>query len=215
MFDIDMKKVGYLIDYIQRMADEENMTTAEDVELEIVKRFNKELFKAHYSVDSGVSKLVFIPANKDFVIKIATDPVYFNLIYKEASLYEEAVKNGIAMFFPETYVIGDNTIVQQKINFSVRQIPDKTDLHYRRMTSNVKTTLVNKIRNDINKNLSDYRRTIDNTWLSMCILLYGKRKMRELEAFIALHQINDLHNSNVGYIKNRPVIFDFSGFFEI
>ena len=36
----------------------------------------------------------------------------------------------------------------------------------------------------------------------------------KLDRFIDTYGINDLHTSNVGYIGNRPVLIDYSGYFE-
>ena len=43
---------------------------------------------------------------------------------------------------------------------------------------------------------------------------FGEEILKQLDRFIDTYGINDLHTSNVGYIGNRPVLIDYSGYFE-
>ena len=55
-------------------------------------------------------------------------------------------------------------------------------------------------------------RELNPLWASMAIVLYGKRKCKALCKFIIENSINDLHYSNIGYLKDKPIILDFSGY---
>ena len=51
-------------------------------------------------------------------------------------------------------------------------------------------------------------------FLGYMITYYGKRKVRALCEFLFENRLNDFHSSNVGFIGDRPVLIDYSGFFE-
>lgn len=49
-------------------------------------------------------------------------------------------------------------------------------------------------------------------FMADCASWYGEEKLKRMLEFCWLYDINDLHTSNVGYIGERPVIFDYSGY---
>lgn len=51
-------------------------------------------------------------------------------------------------------------------------------------------------------------------WIQDAYLLYGEETFQRFCNFIDTYYINDLSGHNVGYIQNRPVIFDYAGFEE-
>ena len=51
-------------------------------------------------------------------------------------------------------------------------------------------------------------------WLKDFLEFFGEEILKQLNKFIDAYGINDLHTSNVGYIGNRPVLIDYSGYFE-
>lgn len=51
-------------------------------------------------------------------------------------------------------------------------------------------------------------------FLGYMIKYYGKGKIFALCEFLYENELNDFHNSNVGFIGDRPVLIDYSGFFE-
>ena len=51
-------------------------------------------------------------------------------------------------------------------------------------------------------------------WINDFLSFFGEEILKQLSDFLEAHNINDLHNSNIGYIGNRPVLIDYSGFFE-
>ena len=57
-----------------------------------------------------------------------------------------------------------------------------------------------------------YARNLDPLWAKMALVIYGKKLCKTLCEFIIENKINDLHESNIGYKNNRPIILDFSGF---
>ena len=51
-------------------------------------------------------------------------------------------------------------------------------------------------------------------FLGYMINYYGKEKVLTLCNFLNQNRLNDFHSSNVGFIGDRPVLIDYSGFYE-
>lgn len=197
-------------------------------DLKITKKTNRRQVKENlanlgysdleYSVHDGASKLCIVPKHADFVIKWSTTCYELSDDWDEAldevSIYNKAVEAGLEMFFPKTEVFcvidGITFVIQEKIDFSALNTPNNKADRYAYQTRTISPAIVEKM-SDCFSRL--YRgRNLDFTWASMAIVLYGKRKCKALCKFIAQYEINDLHRSNIGYLKNKPIILDFSGY---
>ena len=51
-------------------------------------------------------------------------------------------------------------------------------------------------------------------WAVDFIAYHGENDMEYLDSFLYEYGINDIHDGNVGYIGDRPVIFDYSGYYD-
>ena len=60
--------------------------------------------------------------------------------------------------------------------------------------------------------LNDER--LPNMWAFDFIERYDKEELQKLLEFVDESSINDLHWENVGYFNGRPVLVDYSGFYE-
>ena len=171
-----------------------------------------------YQVCDGASKICIVPKNADFVIKWSTSCLSgeedYDEAYDEVLIYEKAVREGLEMFFPKTEILctigGINFVVQEKIDFSALNTPRNKDSKYLYKTRTVSPAIIDKI--DTCFQSIRRGRSIDTTWASMAIVIYGKRKCKALCKFVIENGINDLHLSNIGYLKDKPVILDFSGY---
>lgn len=174
-----------------------------------------------YEIFDGASKMVFVPFNTNFVIKVAYGDWYNTLEVDEATLeaelYEGAKSKGIECFFPETYVAFTwnnlNFVYQKKYTASEY---DRRNFHYhtRRNVPTVRSKVIHKAEEEYYKTQGEfgYFRDFHAGWWSLAISAHGKKRIKKLMEFIRLNQINDLHASNLGYCGNRPVIIDFSGY---
>ena len=171
-----------------------------------------------YRIQEGATKLCIVPKNADFVIKWSItyyeDSDDWDEALEEVSIYNKAVEAGLGMFFPKTEVFcvvnGITFVIQEKVDFSVLHTPNNKADRYAHQTRTISPTIVEKMSDCF---LRLHRgRSLDFTWASMAIVLYGKRKCKALCKFIAQYEINDLHASNIGYLKNKPIILDFSGY---
>lgn len=171
-----------------------------------------------YQVCDGASKICIVPKHADFVIKWSTSCLSgeedYDEAYDEVLIYEKAVREGLEMFFPKTEILctigGINFVVQEKIDFSALNTPRNKDSKYLYKTRTVSPAIIDKI--DTCFQSIRRGRSIDTTWASMAIVIYGKRKCKALCKFVIENGINDLHLSNIGYLKDKPVIMDFSGY---
>lgn len=171
-----------------------------------------------YQVCDGASKICIVPKNADFVIKWSTSCLSgeedYDEAYDEVLIYEKAVREGLEMFFPKTEILctigGINFVVQEKIDFSALNTPRNKENKYIYKTRTVSPAIIDKI--DTCFQSIRRGRSIDTTWASMAIVIYGKRKCKTLCKFVIENGINDLHLSNIGYLKDKPVILDFSGY---
>ena len=171
-----------------------------------------------YLVCDGASKICIVPKHADFVVKWSTSCISseegYDEAYDEVLIYEKAVRVGLEMFFPKTEIFctigGINFVVQEKIDFSALNTPRNKESKYIYKTKTVSPAIIDKI--DTCFQSIRRGRSIDTTWASMAIVIYGKRKCKTLCRFVIENGINDLHLSNIGYLRDRPVILDFSGY---
>lgn len=171
-----------------------------------------------YQVCDGASKICIIPKDADFVVKWTSNPCSFDKDYDEAYdevlIYKKAVKAGLEMFFPKTEVLLINNgvifVIQDKIDFSSLNIPSAIEDRYLYKTKTVSSAIIEKMEDRFSSIVRG--RDLDTLWASMAIVLYGKKKCKALCRFVIENEINDLHRSNIGYLKNKPIILDFSGY---
>lgn len=173
-----------------------------------------------YRLCDGASKLCIVPKHADFVIKWSTscysteEGCGYDEAYDEVLIYEKAVKAGLEMFFPKTEILctigGIIFVVQEKIDFSALNTPNSKESKYKYQTRTVSPIIIEKMDNCFYQ--MKRGRELNPLWASMAIVLYGKRKCKALCKFIIENSINDLHYSNIGYLKDKPIILDFSGY---
>lgn len=165
----------------------------------------------------GETKTVFLHDEWDFVIKV---PNYYsyarhNYCQLEADNYKKAcayrvervlletallctLKNGIQLYVQPRYTIDNNDYMDSRIRR--KRLERKCNTYRKPIVSHVAGEMYDGYR-------------LDNLWLSRVIQLYGKRFMRSLEKWTQANRIGDLHNCNVGWVNNKPIILDYSGYF--
>ena len=164
----------------------------------------------------GASKECIIFKNEPFVIKWCMYPHQDEAI-KEVQIYERAVEAGVEKFFPPTMSLcchnGLTFIVQAKVDCSVSNCDYQTMRRYAERYKTASPKIMAKIQKCMNK-ASDgkYARCLNTTWMMACLVLYGKRAVKDLCDFIIAERINDLHESNIGWKNGKPIILDFCGY---
>lgn len=179
---------------------------------EILKEYNLITDSTDFKIRSGASKYVIVFKKHDYVIKWSTD----NSVKKEAEIYDSAVHAKLDFVFPETIFLGTYESipysVQSKIDYSAEEIPNRHKSKYLKMSKTVTWEIQEKMERGFQIPNCGYNRELDLLWSKVFISLYGKAVAKKLCTFIRAHRINDLHTSNIGFLKQRPIILDFCGY---
>ena len=163
----------------------------------------------------GASKVCVVFTKHDVVIKWSTSG---DEAEQEAAMYERAKAANLAKFFPKTEILcehnGITFVRQEKIDFSCREVDNRTARKFERISKTATHNIVHKMDRQFKKadHGAGYRRDLDPMWAKMAIVLYGKKACKALSDFVQENGINDLHRSNLGYKNGKPIILDFSGF---
>lgn len=164
----------------------------------------------------GATKTVFLHKDWDFVIKV---PNYYyyprNYCAIEAENYTKAAAYNVQRVLLETALL---PVLPNGIELYVqpRYTTDHLDLHQdmakrERLHRTLNNLDANRTR-EITMSMYDGHR-ISIEWMARVIQLYGKKFARSLEEWTKDNHIGDLHSRNVGWINNRPIILDYSGYF--
>ena len=185
----------------------------------------------NFILASGVSKVAIIPKEKNYVIKIpyygkyrksngikCFDP-YFSSISKsgdycksEEIIYNKAKANGLDTFFAEIEQIGKiksiPIYVQRKavIFEDVYYPEDDEEENLNEREVSIFKTITTKYSDLVE---DEY---LPISWMKDFIFSYGELAFDKLYNFLSDNNIQDLHSENIGYICERPVLVDFSGF---
>ena len=187
-----------------------------------------EKYKKPFDYATGATKGVLIFEQLGFVIKIPfcrnSEDCEYNSAYgeyeccyftgadtdngwdyceAEANKYERAEEEGLAQCFAKTKKIGD-------IDGYPIYIQELADIYksidYQSSHTEEDSRQVSSICNSNNF----YMFNIE--WLSDAFHYFGEKMFHKLLEFIRTVGINDLHDGNIGYIGNRPVLVDYSSF---
>ena len=194
-----------------------------------------------YTLYHGVSKIVMVPKNGDFVIKIpfngSYSPIYndedpdeiidhiwheyigapedcgWDYCATELNVYEKAKELGIECFFAKTEYLCSTK------NFYPIYIQEKVKTKYNVNSKEVTPS---------NDSLARYRQNYikyhnygickDKNWMALCLDQYGEEKVTIFIDFInnIMPFINcDMHSENYGFrINKTPCLIDFSDWCE-
>lgn len=174
----------------------------------------------------GVSKLVIIPEDENFVIKIPfigdcdeeTGIIYnykyankdkercWDYCFTEMLYYNIAKKNRVAEILAKTRYIGKiqeyPIYTQQKVETYYSRYKCKIDISNSKETKIKEKTIYSKCSK---KNIDIF----NIKWIMDVFDYYGENKFDKIIDFV--NELQDLHNGNIGYIGNRPIILDYAG----
>lgn len=199
-----------------RLVEDLNHSSA--MEAYLSRYFNR----ATFEVTSGVTKVAIILPREQKVIKFSSDEAYHDEATVEYKVYQDAVKENLAFLFPHTELfhtaVSEKTgeckffYIQDMVSFAVCDIPPFMEVKYRHQCRTVTDEMVGKVRNGFYHS-GAYDRQLNKLWVKMVICLYGKCVAMKLEKFTCKHRINDLHAGNIGFLNNKPILLDFSGYY--
>lgn len=177
-----------------------------------------------YNYFYGVSKLCLIPKGSDYVIKIPFNTewydwdreyVYFfnanhddnrkwDYCMSELLIYNLAKKEKIEKIFCKTRFLGCVNNYPIYIQERANPIYLMDGIRY----SDHRTDRISEYCHQRNFQI------FHSVWMADALEYYGQKIFNNAMSFIKYNHINDLHNENIGYIGNRPVLIDFSGYLE-
>lgn len=184
-----------------------------------------EYFKSigvHVFLGTGVSKAAFVFADEDFVFKIPFDYEVNEGVELgdycaiEAEYYHDAEIDGVDAYFAKTYLydfIRHDGYKVIPVYYQEKATPleetQSIEEYYAEMDS-----LSKEKKQELFAKTSNYWGTsrLSIFWVQKFIDYYGEDAYPAFGTFIDDHNINDLHRGNVGFIGNRPVVFDYSGY---
>lgn len=174
--------------------------------------------KDFVTVHGGASKVCLDFVHENFVIKWTGETRGdYDEAMEEVEIYKKAVNAGLAVFFPATELFatinGVHFVKQEKVDFCVEETPYHKEKKYAYQSRTASDRIVKKMQLSFNRACGHrYSRSLNTTWAKMALVVFGKKLVKSLCEFIIENGINDLHESNIGYKDNLPVILDFSGY---
>lgn len=189
-----------------------------------------------FRFEHGASKMVIIPKGADYVIKIPftgqeettyddyDDDYYQEFIdfnyslygdgwdycLTEAVHYNKAKRKNIEKIFCKTRCIG-------KVSGHPIYIQERAEDYYSHRSKNAqsKSSRKSKTSKEIENICRENRFSQFNIkWQTDVYNYYGEKIFNRFMDFIKKECIQDLHSGNIGYLGARPVILDYSGWFE-
>ncbi len=166
-------------------------------------------------ISSGETRYAVIFKRENFVLKIPRYG-YCKEDYCQAEIraYESAKKFRVErILLPiELYYTTTTGIAiykQPKYSFSTSDgdYNGNYDVYLSRRNIPNHTPIVRKITHEC----YDGER-ISRRWMARVLQLYGKKFCRSFEAWTIENHVNDLHNSNTGWLDNKPIILDYAGY---
>ena len=198
----------------------------DSVEEQVIENLDYDIYEdSEYGL--GATKITIFPKESEIVVKIplthdsynynyseegikpfigAGEPDGWNYCKAENILYERAVKADIEYAFLETKLIG-----RARGNHPI-YIQKKAEMLCERKDSYPKEPeKTQKMRTYCKDN---YGRYFDAFWLLDFVESYSKDALQSLFTFLDNNAITDLHEGNLGYVDNLPVIVDYAGYYE-
>lgn len=174
-----------------------------------------------FNLESGASKNCLVFREEPFVVKWSINPSPFaeeDEAMKEVAIYQRAMEAGVEKFFPATAFLGKigkiRFIIQSKVDYSVASMPYALRQKWESKYRNTSPRITAKVQKCMNKAACGrYTRTLAHVWMASALTLYGKRAVKEFCEFVIEERINDLHESNVGFLNGKPILIDFCGYY--
>lgn len=188
-----------------------------------------------YTYEMGATKLVIIPKETDYVIKIPFNGYFDYCWNEEEENWEEDNTDEFISFYSAGGEWNDNYCELEVDIYNslpdeykglflpIEQIGKFCDypIYIQPKAKAIEGMLDRKkycskeSLQTIKNNKQDLQTTLPEEWLASC-LEYFNNSIFELKCFIDYLENNDLyadlHRGNIGYYNNKPVIIDYGGF---
>lgn len=122
----------------------------------------------------------------------------------EVEIFKKAEAAGVGSFFARTDFYGyskDNHPIYVQERCEVFDSVDVDDM-YENLSKEIKTSA------------SEVLSELPEEWIALAIKYFGQELTDKFLAFVDNEGIDDLHFSNFGFIGDRPVLIDYSGYYS-
>ena len=163
---------------------------------------------------TGAFKECLIFPDMDYVLKV---PFAFyknsreegNACEDEIRTYQSAKEAGVEKVFLETWFIGylangRPVYGQAKADYTSNSLPENKITKYERITKTVTGNMQSRVVRGM------YDHCVNRLWVEMFISLYGKNFARKFEAWTKETHLSDMHEGNIGYRNDKPIILDYN-----
>lgn len=230
-------KFEEILPYIENFEPIFNHFTEDDVDNFICQISNN---LPYWDYETGASKLVIIPGDKDFVIKIPFDGHYTDCTDEEDECYTFHPFN----LYKGGWQGNDHCAIEERISLRAEGSPfedfilpvclHKEASDYAMWPIYIQPKAITFIDTEyqddeglspsrestksVNRMKSDgvlYSR-LPTDWLALCLdILENEETLKELiDFFEEIGANQDLHNANIGYYEGQPVLIDYAGYWE-
>lgn len=180
------------------------------------------------NVKYGLSKIVFPCLSDNYVVKLpikgnevpewndetndynidengdvisSYDDYGYNYCELETEIYQKAIDDGVAEAFAGEWEIGVVNNIPVYAQEKVTSIGDSNSGATQADTEKI-----------LNQESYCYTPIESVAFMADLLKYYGEEKFLKLLDFLKKEQLSDFHNGNIGYIGERPVFVDYSGF---
>lgn len=178
---------------------------------------DKQKEKYNFDYSAGCTKIALFFPNIDFVIKIpfrgwndielfqGTDETWDYCELEEIS-YDVAKQSDL-----------QDCLVQTKLLCYIQGYPiykQPIVTLYNNYSKRIENEQSAKIVEESSDRIDEIDSSIPFGWSEDVVTYFGKNFFSKLLNFLSDMGINDMHADNVGYFKNKPIILDYSGYYE-
>jgi hypothetical protein len=171
--------------------------------------------RRHIIISSGETRYAVIFKHENFVLKIPRYG-YCKEDYCQAEIraYESAKEfrvERILLPIELYYTTSTGISIYKQPKYSFSTSDGDYNLGYNKYLDHRNIPNHKPIVRKITRECYDGRR-ISEQWMARVLQLYGKKFCRSFEAWTMENDVNDLHNSNTGWLNNKPIILDYAGY---
>ncbi len=156
------------------------------------------------AIETGASKIVFVPNEGEYVYKVSSNYVEDDYCYREAENYKLAKEQGLDEFFVETEyfttIANHDVYIQKKVDIDSQE--------------KITTRANREAGKDYSAEHMDYRMIFDTTCLGALVSQYDIDKVEALVKFVKQNDINDLTEYNSCLENGVIKFFDYAGYGE-
>ena len=134
---------------------------------------------------------------------------YSDYCDQEVDFYYQAKDEGLEEFFAEEWYLGSINGVPFYAQIKAVSFDDYDREDNQNSVFSTRKKEIEKASDTIKKLDKEYcYRT--GLWFATVFALYGEEKFKSLMLFLDTWDIHDLHDGNLGFINDKPVIFDYT-----